>query len=461
MLLKFNKLSGDLTVKQPPDIIFENEKYICGAYGEALCPVDGAFAEYALKCTCADLYDRFFGPFLMIIYSKSERGLVLRQSFFGSPVNLWIGQSEQYYIISDSLRTIKKETDSKFSFNFSVLPQFLYNGFVKGGETLVKNIGKLPPSRKMTVTRGGVSLETDRPAFEKYGDGVSFEERYSELMSSAVKRAVDGNESRFNITLSAGYDSNCILWNLRRLYPEKPIRAYSVGGKRGVDETGAARTIASYYDNVGFSSALVTEKTLTYLDDIVSRLEGSVYERGIFLQYELGRLLAENNCSEIICGECADQVFHSRLFGEAAPDVFFFDYFHHPYEMASYVVLHKNIITMRSTGVKVRYPFLDSRLLRLGYFTRELNGETKKFHKAQCRRLLPENVMKLVTKQGGTTDMAALFDADFDCMSEARRFRFYDPDFVITRRFPPDEARRDYYLTLAYLDSFYRQFIDD
>ena len=461
MLAVYHKISGRFSFTEPADIAFEDEAYLVGVFGTALQPLDKGFAAHAAGCAAADLYRSFDGPFLLLVYVKADRRLVIRQSFFGSPVNLWLAENDDAFVLSDSLRLLRRELHRRFTFNTQVLPQFLYNGFVKGSGTLIRHIGKLPPSCLLRLSRDGISFAPDRPVFAPYSGDLSLEERYCELVRAAVERAAGSPSEACHITLSAGFDSNCILWHIRRLFPEKPVKAYSVGGIRGVDETGTAKKIASYYGNVSFSSSLVTAETLTHMDEIVSRLEGSVYERGIFLQYELGRLLTGSGCQRIICGECADQVFHSRLFDKAPEDTFFFDYSHHPYEMASYVVLRKNITMMRSMGVAVEYPFLDSELLRLGYDTRGMNGATKEFHKAMCRRLLPENVMALVSKQGGTTDMAALFDDKTDYARQARKFRFYDPGFEITRRFPPDEARRDYYLTLAYLESFCKQFTDE
>ena len=238
------------------------------------------------------------------------------------------------------------------------------------------------------------------------------------------------------------------------------MHAYCVGGRRGVNEISTAEKIAGMYRDVSFFSAVVTPETLKSLDEIVAALEGNAYERGIFLQFELGRLLSRSGCREIVCGECADQVFHSRLFDRAPAGNFWFDYMSNPYEMASNVVLKKNVMLMQAFHIRTHYPFLDARFLECGYRTRALNGPTKEFHKQQCNARLPAEVMQLVKKQGGTTDMSALFEEGFDCMKEARKFRFFDETFEITRRFPPDEAKCDYYLALAYLESFCNQFID-
>ena len=43
---------------------------------------------------------------------------------------------------------------------------------------------------------------------------------------------------------------------------------------------------------------------------------------------------------------------------------------------------------------------------------------------------------------------------------ERKAILYYDPNFRITQKYPPDEALMDYYLSLKYIESFERQFCD-
>ncbi len=236
------------------------------------------------------------------------------------------------------------------------------------------------------------------------------------------------------------------------------MKAFSVGGARGVDETPIASKIASLYDGVKFSSSLVTTETICHLDEIVEMLEGAVYERGIFLQYELAKLLRENSISKLYCGECADQVFHENTYKAIPQDTFLYGYSDTPYQMAVYAVLKKNKMIMDAYGIDSIYPFLTTEMIDVGYKTRTINGATKEFHKTQCRKMFPQAVLDLIEKQGGTTDLSALFEPDFDCGAAVKKCKYYSPDFMLTQKYPPDEAVRDYYLTLLFIESFEKQF---
>ena len=457
MLIKYDVRTGIPEITAGGCKVIEDSQRIF-MYGGEFTGSNDITAGELNEMKIQDLCGLFFGPFMAVCFRKQDGSLKLRQHFFGSPVNVWITRKEHSIFISTSLKELLGISGLRAEFNGDALPAFLYNGFVPGGNTLIRGVYRLVPGTSMTICRDQVISEPDLCSFEEK-ETSELAGRYHEILSGSVKNSLDRIPGAgYNVTLSAGFDSNCILWNLRKIEPDAAVHAYCVGGKRGVNEIGSARRIAGMYDHVDFSHSLVDPETLSHIDEIVETLEGSVYERGIFLQYELGKLLAAHNVRDIICGECADQVFHSKLF-DGTPDAFMYSYTDHPYVMASNVVLKKNCMLMAAKGIRVHYPFLDSRFLEFGWDSRNLNGTTKEFHKKQCYADMPARIMELVSKQGGTTDMSALFEEGTDCMKEAERFRFFDRNFRITRRFPPDEAVRDYYLTLAYLESFCNQFI--
>lgn len=261
------------------------------------------------------------------------------------------------------------------------------------------------------------------------------------------------------MALSGGYDSNCLLRFVKHIFPEAHVNAICVGEQNGADERKTAGTIAGFYENVQFSEAVVSPDTLEKLDEIVSRLEGCVYERGIFLQYELAAKLAQSGIARLLCGECADQVFHPRSYTETG-DPFVYGFQSTPREMAAYVVLPKSFMMLKSFGIQRLYPYLDQRIVTIGRDTGAINGTDKKFQKDFCRKHLPGEIFSKIGKKGGTTSLKALFDPGFDIEKGIRESKYYDPDFRTTKRFPPGETFMDYYLSLKYIESFERQFCD-
>lgn len=399
-------------------------------------------------------------PFLHVNYEPDRHRLVVASDFFGTAFTTYLALEEDKFYISDSLFKIQRMLRRKSELNTDMLPHFFYNGFLPGSHTLIKGIYKLPPKKRVIAEDGAIRAEDYEMEFwGSCGEGRSLEKMYDEVMLQAVSTALPDTE-RYNLALSGGFDSNCLLHLIKQLKREAETDCYSVGGSVGIDETTDAAAIAGMYENLSFHRTMVTSDTLKHLDEIVYRLEGSVYERGIFLQYELAKMLHEDGCTHLICGECADQVFHVKSYGLTSEDRFLFGYQDTPYEMASYVVLKKSAVMLHSFGIRGIYPYLDEGVIRLGYMTRMENGDNKEFHKSQCKRLLPQVVFRNLKKIGGSTELLPLMDAGMDYEELCKTCRYYDPEFRYTEKYSKKEAVMDYYLSLKYIESFERQFCD-
>jgi len=427
--------------------------------------------------------DTKFSPYVLLKYDKNNNSLLITSHPFGNGKNLFLSKGDEKYFFADSLKELKGICERPFKMNVGMLPHFMYNGFIAGTHTLVEGVYKMAAGTKVLIDKDGIHASQED--WSSYDDGEEFtssckvaENKYDIALKISIEKILEQieksdvesanvsdsrytNKSVASIALSGGYDSNCILYNIKKTAPNIKVNAFCVGGISGVDETKVATKIADFYDGVELKSSFVSADTLTHLDEIVDILEGSVYERGIFLQYELGKLLSDSGVKYMICGECADQVFHEKTYENIPEDTFLYGYSDTPYQMAAYAVLRKNKMMLNHFGITPKYPFLTSEMISVGYATRLLNGKTKEFHKAQCRRTLPEFVTNLIGKQGGTTDLCALFENSKDVTRNIEKCKFYSKDFRITEKYSPDEAVMDYYLTLKYLESFERQFCDE
>lgn len=457
MILSYDMLHGSVTFSGDDFRAEESDRWICLLFGHCrseLGPVAMQVLSAGEETDCAG---SFIGPFLLIVYDKLCKSVSIRQHYFGAPVSLYFTAGENCLHLGSSLAAVSKASALSAELNTGMLPHFFYNGFLPGRHTLIKGVSKLPSGHYMQMDRHGI--RAGRTAYDFRSDPrVSDEALYERAIPESIRSAALFSEEPFDLALSAGFDSNCILYFIDKLFPGAPKRAFSVGGITGVDETDAARAIAAAYSDTDFYSAMVTPETLDKLDEIVFRLEGAVYERGIFLQYELAKLLSEHGCRRLLCGECADQVFHRDSYRLSDPGVFLYGYADTPYEMASSVVLKKSALMLRSFGIEGCYPFLDTEVLKVGFRTRELNGKDKRFHKDMCLRLLPDSIGKALSKTGGSTSLCAMFPPSFDCLAEARRLKYYSDDLRITQKYDLEEARSDLYLTLRFLESFEKQF---
>ncbi|MEE1086825.1 MAG: asparagine synthase-related protein [Schaedlerella sp.] len=409
-----------------------------------------------------DVLNVSLGEYTDFIYDKKKKTLEVKEDAIGGKKWTYMLDEGRRIYLSSSLRVLKERLNKNFQLNEGMLPHFMYNGFLYGKHTLVCGVFKLEPGTSLFFDREKIRKQVLSTSYkeveeEKYG------ERYEEYLNLAVRKSVENQlilDGKINLTLSAGYDSNCILHFIRKYKPDIPVRCFSIGGYKGVDETENAEKISELYENICFRKKMVTPDTLEKMEEIVERLEGCVYERGIFLQYELARLLKEEKCKNIICGECADQIFNKNFYELLPEDNFLFDYEHHPRQMCAYVVKKKNELMLNSFGIEVQYPFLDKNVRNLAYFMRKKNGTKKVFHIEKCKEWFSENVLSYIEKQGGSTNLDALFENGADISGMMRRNPFYSEEFRITQKYPRKEAERDYYLTLKYVELFKKIFCD-
>jgi len=433
---------------------YENDKYVICYDGHI--KTKNPFEE---KVGCFDWREIFIDTFLLIRFDKITGNLFISQHLFGNGKNIYFIKKSDELIFASSLNELKRIADIPFELNVAMLPYYFYNGFLPGSHTLIKGVQKL---------EAGVCLRIDGSFIQKENiplnsksveaESESLAERYKSVLSESIFSEVNDIEEPVSIALSGGYDSNCILFSIKKLWPSRKINAFSIGGINGIDETKVASQIAEMYQSVQLFSALVTPDTLKHLDEIVCILEGTVYERGIFLQYELAKLMKSHSIHNLICGECADQVFHQNTYNRIPENTFLYGYLDTPCQMATYVVLKKSRLIMEAFGIDTRYPFLTPGMIDIGYETRFINGSSKEFHKTQCKEILPQKVLELISKQGGSTDLSSLFYGNISNLLEKRKY--YSSSFRITGKYCKEEAIRDYYLSLLYLESFEKQFCD-
>ncbi len=465
MEVKIDKMTGKLEVLQNHHPC-EYAGFYADYIGNPTCEFEKYLDELQSDYICEDFTKWFHGPFLMMLYDKKYKTIFVAQHLFGTPVPVYFAQNNEAIFISTTLKKCKEYVRRSAKLNEAMLPHYFYNGFLPFQHTLIQGIYKLPPRKNLLICNGDVKLmDMKIDFFTVDWDHVSEEDgfcRYQDTLRQSVNYSLQANEGEaaYAMALSSGYDSNCILYNARQLRKDREISCYSVGGDKGIDETVQAEYIAGQYENVSFRKATVTPETLTHLDEIVERLEGTIYERGIFLQYELSHLLKEDGRNSIICGECADQIFHQHTYGDKRSVPFVYSYGEDPFEMAYYVVLKKSTYMLQSFGVEGYYPFLEREMLQLGYETRFLNQKTKKYYKSCCKRFFPLKVSEKIGKSGGSTSLEALFEADFDCLKASEKSRFFDDEYRLTQKYGVKESIRDYYLSLCYLESFEKQFCD-
>ena len=363
--------------------------------------------------------------FTIIIYNKKSKKITFIQDMNGDSIPIYYYVNENILIVSNKLKKIIS-SNNEININDNSINYFIKKGYIPNKKTLISGVNKLIPKKNLTI-----DLITKKEVFKNKCLKFNYTEKNTYF--NEMEKIVDFNSKNksINITLSSGYDSNLIFSFLDK---NNHIEAYSIGGVIGVDETKVVLENIKKYSNINLNTGYVDTFTLNNYPKLIYYLEGSVYEQGIFLQYELMKKVKDKtkNNTIMFCGEGADQVFsleyfmrflnpliilknlykRCRFFKEDLLNLNIkggFIYKNHVFNFLSYIIMKKNGILMNEIGVNVIYPYISKNIVNIAYKERFKNNLDKKTHKEFCKEIIEPDIYKNIVKLGGTTEPIALF----------------------------------------------------
>lgn len=414
----------------------ECEVYLYGKVRMDRNNIDGQLLWELYKKYGNDLAEHLGGLYIVIIYIKTQKKLQVFQDRTTSPLTLYYTTNNEKVYLSTSLKWALKKSRTARKLNEAVLEDFLVNGFIYGKDTLIENVYKLSAFSSLLIQKGNIEVLPTKYLVNNLSKGKALE-NWEPALAHAIRRAMVGNEE-FNLPLSSGYDSNYIA-HIACEHSDKAINAFSIGGKFGKNEVPVVEENVTEYKRMTLTTTLTDDSTLLNLPDIVWRLEGAVYEVGIFLQYELARLVAESGKKSLICGECADQVMNQyylandRIFlTKQDNSPIYYEFSEYPYIFGSFLILKKNGILSNSFGIDTEYPYLDNDFVSIAHALRQINAKDKRIHVSICQERLPASVVKNMAKTGGATDFHSLFACQKDtawfisCIEKSSFFAKYE-----------------------------------
>lgn len=403
------------------------------------------------------LCESIYGSFTILIADREKKQLLALRSEYGSPTDLYFHWNGSEYEMSPALSavltrkgTVERNDEANLSF-------FSQHGFPPGLTTLIRDVYRVPPGTYVRLTNRDQMIQSG-PVRTKMGRAYTTneaKERYPILLRAAVKEYI-GKAEKIGISLSGGFDSNFLLWQLNKL--ELPIDAFTVGGKTGRNEISKAEISAGCYQNVCLHSHVVDGSTLLQLEEIVWKLEGSVYERGIFLQYELAKSAHLQEIQKIVAGEGADQIMNENYcLWDSVNPFRSGDIWHETPDIAlRNLVLPKSAKMLHAFGVQGCYPYLHPEMVSCFRALAKLNGTTKAFHTETVRSTVDRRIAEILENVGGATFISTLFE-DLDEDEIARRGWTLPNPERLAEEHPPETVKRilSDSIKALYLETFF------
>lgn len=201
LLLKYDLKTGELATFSQPDYCLNAEgKYseqIGVSLGENLSNVEGTSSL-----------------FIRMTYHELTGKMSVTTDLLGSYLQAYYTVKEEMLYLSTSMEKLLSMVGTPGQLEENSIYHFIRYEFIPGQSTLLRGISKIPPNSVLSVTRNGIQLECKTALYNENtdtNDAGDFAEVQSSVVKSYIEHCVSTN-LKPAIALSAGFDSNYILW---------------------------------------------------------------------------------------------------------------------------------------------------------------------------------------------------------------------------------------------------------
>lgn len=413
---KYNLYSGQIETNSIADK-FSNENFYVEKLGSIysngnLLNFDGileTFIHHGPNCM-----DYMRGMFLLLIYDKNKKVISIFHDKSTSPLTMYYVQKDDCVFFSTSLKKLILASKIERRLDTFSATELYKNGVILSRKTLLCNVNKIELFHYLYIDNNVIEQR-----IINYNNGKNLSEddakkNWNKIFSNIINSYIKNDLNEFSMPLSSGYDSNYILHTLS-LNNNAKIKAFTIGGFKSNNEIPAVKQIVKNYPNLTLYSFIINPQNFQDFPEVVWRLEGSVLECGIVLQYFLAKMAALENVKKIICGECADEVLNELYFDITASKyekdkncIKNLDYQDNPFYITNLLVLKKSSIMFNSFGIETFYPYKSSEFIDAANATVKINRKSKLFHKKNCQKVLSPDIIKHIRTTGGATEFIDL-----------------------------------------------------
>ncbi len=255
--------------------------------------------------------ERLQGMFAFAIWDRARRRLLLARDRLGIKP-LYYAWTDDELIFASEIKAILAGGSPRPTFNTPILPEFLANRFVAGGETFFRGVSKLLPGRTLSWSpdEGLRERRYWRLPLETQPSPTTLAERAQEVQVR-LQAAVSSHlmsDVPLGVFLSGGLDSSGLAALMARLVRE-PLRTFSVGlPDADANELGYARLVARAVGSVHRDVVVSPTEFFGALARLVWHEDEPIAFPSSILLYFVSRL-AREDVKVVLTGEGADELF--------------------------------------------------------------------------------------------------------------------------------------------------------
>jgi len=258
------------------------------------------------------LPERLSGMYAFAIWDGARQELFCATDPFGKKP-FYYAELPGGLAFGSELWSVLAHCDVRAELDPAALARFFALGFVPEPQTPLAGVRKLGGGRRLRFHAASGRLEIERywqfriaPAAAD--DAPARPAALRTLLERAVARRLEADVP-MGVLLSGGIDSACIAALARRVGPDKPLPAFTVGFEEAsYDETEAARRTAAALGMPHHVERLSQARLLELADDVLGRIDEPLADPSLIPTALLCRF-ARGHVTVALSGDGADELF--------------------------------------------------------------------------------------------------------------------------------------------------------
>ena len=264
-----------------------------------------AFAVWGNDC-----WAKLEGMFAVAVWDHLTRTLTLARDPMGIKP-LYVSEQNSGLSFASELKSLRTLPDHRFTVDDRAVHDFFSFGHVRRPRSIFSEVRTLDPAHYLTIGPSGAANVTGywEPRFrrgEALTAGAWVDQMQSMLLGSTARHMQ--SDVPVGVFLSGGIDSSAVLAAARRA-TDLPIKAFTIGypGAK-IDETQAARTMASHVDAEHIVLPLEVDDATSVLPKVLSAFDEPFADMAAIPTWYASKLAAEH-VKVVLCGEGGDELF--------------------------------------------------------------------------------------------------------------------------------------------------------
>jgi asparagine synthase (glutamine-hydrolysing) len=265
------------------------------------------YEEYGHECI-----NKLNGMFSFLIYDKTREHIIAARDHFGIKP-LYFFKNKETILFASEIKALLKHPSVKAEVNQQGLSDYLTFQFTLGNSTLFENIGKVTPGHYMIIDLHSlkhnlVKYWTPNFSVDSFHTEEYFVLELRRLIEDTIRIQLR-SDVPLGTYLSGGLDSSLVTMIASKILPHQ-ISTFSGAFHEGpeFDESEYIHEVVNFSKAKGYEIYPTVNEFIALLPKLIYHLDEPVAGPGMFPQYMVSKLAAEN-VKVVLGGQGGDEIF--------------------------------------------------------------------------------------------------------------------------------------------------------